>query len=299
MTKARGQNALVDYGRFAGAIGIVLFHAKLPGGLLGLAALPLFTVFLSYFGTVTEKQAGFGEMLRERHARLMVPWYFWCIVYGAAKLADVLAGGKALGSEFHWFMLGTGPSIHLWFLPFAFVLSIALFLFVWPHRSSPKAFAVFSALAPVVSLACLSIDGDALLPPPWAQWLYVIPPAMFGIVLALAGNSTSRLAIVAAQAIATVVIALLAGWTYGLLQFAISAALASLLLLNFSPSTALSSALGRASLGIYLVHPLVISVVSRFSGGGDMGFGRFAVVLLLSLAIVLIGQRLPVLRRFF
>lgn len=298
MVKLNEQNALVDYGRFAGAIGIVLFHTNLPGSEFGLAALPLFTVFLSFFATASSRATDFGEMLRDRHARLLAPWYFWCLVYGAAKLADVFIGGQSLDSEFHWFMLGTGPSIHLWYLPFAFLLSIAIYLFVWRNRLLPETFTIVSILTPLVSLACLSMNGDALPPPPLAQWLYVIPAALFGIALGLAGNSTSKVLIVVSLACATVVIALLLQWTYGLLQFVISTALATLLLRTFSQSTALSSALGRASLGIYLVHPLVISIVSRFPGSGEMGFGLFAVVILLSLAMVLIAQRLPVLRRF-
>jgi len=298
MTQGSKQNALVDYGRFAASIGIVLFHSKLPGASIGLAALPLFTIFFCYFGIVSNRKATFEDSISERNARLMVPWYFWCAVYGAAKLAEVLVSGRPLQSEFSWFMLGTGTSIHLWFLPFAFLLSLVQYWFVWPYRLSPNTFTVLSVVFFGLSLACFSIGPETQLAPPWAQWLYVIPPAIFGILLALVRGSRSKLVIVAGLAASVAGTALLFQWTHGLLQFAVSAAVAAPLLLNYLPSTALSSALGRATMGVYLVHPLVFSLVSRVTGESMSSVALLLVVIVSSTGIALLAQLHSLSRRF-
>ena len=63
----------------------------------------------------------FGRYVCNRATRLLVPFAVWSGIFGLLKLAEVLLTGVSLGSEFKPSMLLTGPAIHLWFLPFAYV----------------------------------------------------------------------------------------------------------------------------------------------------------------------------------
>lgn len=69
---------------------------------------------------------------RSRAQRLLLPWLVWSAIYGAMKLAEVAVTGVPLRHEFAPWMWLVGTAIHLWFLPFAFVTSLA----VWPLAQS-------------------------------------------------------------------------------------------------------------------------------------------------------------------
>jgi hypothetical protein len=60
------RNGSIEYARFLGALGIVWFHMKMPGGTTALAALQLFILLQVYFGA--------ERALSPQARRLLVPW---------------------------------------------------------------------------------------------------------------------------------------------------------------------------------------------------------------------------------
>ena len=287
VTTSSGSSAYIDYVRYFGAIGIVLFHSGLPGGFIGLAALPLFALLLAFFIVHSTKIFSRKDYVFQRASRLLIPWVIWSGVYGLVKVLDALVSRNYVDNQFKWWMFLTGPSIHLWFLPFAFLCSVILYAIVWPYRHLLSCF-LFSVLAFVpISIFCFRIQSEYELVIPLAQWIYVLPSVVYGAILALSVGSTFRLSLTAAAAIIVCITVFQSGWNFGLLQFVISAIIATSAIIVFRPSTRLSSALGKASLGVYLIHPLMLSVSARLFGQMEYSFLNFAFAVVTSTCLSL------------
>lgn len=242
---SRTHNATLDYARLIAAFGIVLFHAKAPSGSIGYAALPFFTMLLLIH---PPRPQAFSTYAKSRAARLLYPWLIWSAVYGALKVADALSSDQPIMSEFAPWMIVTGPAIHLWFLPFAFVACVVAFKFT---PSLP----VIAGLSLVAFWAL-----DRGLPAPFAQWVFVMPAAMFGLA---AGRHQLSSVIVAG--VIVVWFCSVAGWNAGLMQFTIAGATLLLCMAVKMPETRLSHFCASTSMGVYLVHPIALSFGQRIA----------------------------------
>lgn len=267
-------NATLDHARLWAAFGIVLFHAGAPGASVGYAALPFFLIVLLMLGGPSAARLPFRAWARLRAQRLLGPWLLWSGVYGLLKLAEVLATGKAWGSEFAPFMLLTGPALHLWFLPFAFVASLALHPLA--QLPLPGGRGMVAGLCGLGALAALGLAQGAALPAPLAQWREVLPATCLGFGLALlaarpAGRDhtgtrpdlAAGLGAMTAAGAALGLAALTLGWTGGLLQLALALLALLVCLARPRPATWWSDRAARCALGVYLAHPLVMSVLER------------------------------------
>ncbi len=225
---------MIDYGRFAAALGIAWYYSQAPGRELSHMSWPLFLVLLS-------RPVPSG--LAQRARRLLLPFLIWSIVFAMLRTALALKNNDPPFGWWDWYMIPTGTWTHLWFLPFAF---LALLLSPWFQHPLASLGAAF--LAAVL----LSINGtpDTL---PLAYWSFGIIPVLVGVAYFSWGW---RLA----------VITLLGSWL--ILHFgrpspdnaAILAgtALALCCLAYHLPATALSDWCGRISIWVFLAHPLVI-----------------------------------------
>ena len=297
------RNASLDYARLIAAFGIVLFHSGAPGGAFGYVGLPFFLMLLLVLAWPAAQRTEFDVYVRGRAQRLLIPFVIWSLVYGALKLAEVLMTGKPPGQEFSASMLLTGPAIHLWFLPFAFVASVAVYPLAWLqgplHVRVPKAVArrnrvvlvsVLTGLG-LIALACRQGSG---LPAPFAQWAYAAPAVCLGLVFAVTQGRAVTLILVIGI---FTTIAMLAGWTDELVQLVLAALALLVCQMIRLPETALSRLSVAAAMGVYLCHPLVASVLERTSGLAPHSLGLAiatgAVALLLTLGIGSV-QRYPV-----
>jgi len=163
-------------------------------------------------------------------------------------------------------MLLTGPALHLWFLPFAFVVCLVFYpLARFLMRSN--------RVVSLVLIWMLTVGAQALLssnefPTPFSQWAFVLPSAIFALAFvagpsAIPSPTTIVLAVLAAGWF--VVDCMILDWTTGLFQFGLAAGLLGLCLLFPLRETRLSRLAAEASLGVYLVHPLMISLLTRFT----------------------------------
>jgi hypothetical protein len=230
-TQHTNRNGTVDCLRFAAAAGIVAFHLQLPGDVIGLAALNFFTILLVHFAVTKSKVSG-PDALTKQAKRLLGPWLFWCAIYGIAKASDWWLHG---GQEFSFWMVLTGPSIHLWWLPFAFV-AVAV------AQRSDFYLATFAVL--VWALGRLHSG------PPFDQWDFVLSSVIYG--RALCQDWKWRIPAMALCLIMT-----------GSTQFAIAAIAVHLAMAMPTPSTTISKLLDQSALAIYLSAPLIASVASR------------------------------------
>ena len=254
------RNGLLDCFRFAGAIGIVLFHLKMPGGTLGLSALSFFAFTMSYFAVVTKSKATFLENTEKLNRRLLWPWMFWSCAYLGAKLAKSFYLQVPYLSGFEEWMWWTGPAIHLWFLPFAFTICLLATQLLAPYRDRVQGFLLAAgAIVPICLSACY-VSQLAPLGIPWTQYASVMPAVTAGVAFGMTDGSTTKMAAIAAIVVlaCTLAIELIGGWLP--IQFAIGSLSAIAIIPLNGYSNRLTNWLGSVALGIYLAHPLTGSI---------------------------------------
>ncbi len=241
---AQTRNGSVDLLRFVGAIGIILFHCGAAGSWIGLAALPMFVTLLVFYGA--------GRPLIGSARRLLVPWLIWSGIYTVLKIMQSLVAGTSLSAEFVPWMFLTGPSIHLWFLPFAF-LFLAVCVCLPDHL-------------PVAGLwtICLSLSAGSIwlfhtidLPIPFAQWTTVIPAACAGLLMQRTPNKILPPMVLVGGCI----VALMAGVDGNSRQLAIAGLAVAVAMFISLPRSVYTDFLSEVSFGMYLVHPALIAAL--------------------------------------
>lgn len=270
--------------RLLAAFGIVLFHSGAPGGQFGYAALPFFLMVMLMLGLPGATRQPFARFAADRAKRLLQPWLIWSAIYGAFKLTDLLAHHESFGDEFSLSMVLTGPAIHLWFLPFAFLACLTLpgVARLYPQNDAQsrgvqpppaegwrKDRMVLQGLLLVVVLEGLAFLQGPLLPVPFAQWSFALPSVFAGIALGLSYSGLSflggprRIGLLSVGMLAVGAVAWAMGWTAGLFQLDLAYAAVVLCLMLPTAPTAFSRFCGPASMSVYLVSPLMSSILER------------------------------------
>lgn len=252
------RNGSIDGLRWLGAIGIVWFHMALPGGGIGYAALPFFVTMLIYFGP--------DRPLLDRANRLLMPWAIWSVIYGGLKLLECTLLNIPLSQEFQPWMLLTGPSIHLWFLPYCFGVLVIL------RGLSRTGLRVVAAIGVPVTLW---MANELALPTPFAQWAAVFPAAILGLAMHREGPQMAPTLCFGTAA--TMGLVWLLGWQDMTFQIGLAALAIGGALLVPLPAPKWVIWVSGLSLGVYLIHPLVIAVGHRL-GISDWVLLAFALV---------------------
>lgn len=266
------RNATLDIARLVAAFGIVFFHVGAPGSGVGYAALPFFIILLVAMAIPTAKKLDLTSYTQGRAVRLLLPWLLWSGLYAGLKLAELAVTGASFGSEFAPSMLLTGPALHLWFLPFAFVAC----LLAYPAARLAHHTSVAILLA-IVGVLALGLSQTRGLPVPLAQWVYAGPAVFLGLALAMAGGRLWQMGLILFGFCG---VALAAGWTSGLGQLALAGAAYILCLALPHSETPLSRRAGAAAMGVYLAHPLVLSVLVRTTSIPENSLGMALLVCL-------------------
>ena len=239
------------------------------------------------------KRMSFGDFLRGRTRRLVVPWLTWSAFYATLKLGEVVITETTLSAEFAPYMILTGPALHLWFLPFAFVVSLLAYPLVQLARFD--SLFLLPVLLTTIALFFLLIQQDRTFPIPLIQWLYGAPSICLGLALALAGlHFWISVLILCAFTGA----ALLTGAQAGLEQIIIATAAFILSTAWRLPQTPLSAWASKTALGVYLAHPLVLSILARTTSLDPEGSSTAILACLGALGIALFliwtsGHRKP------
>jgi len=294
------RNGGIEIARFVGGLGIVWFHSGAPGATIGYAGLPMFTLLLVAFAWRSGEKRTLGEYATDRFKRLVAPWLFWSVVYGALKIADGISNDFRIGNEFEWWMLLTGPALHLWFLPFAFVACIfAAAISVLVAKSSPALVLVIGLPALLAAVVGCSLWITLSRPPtPVAQWLFVLPSCLAGMCISQVkpGQYCWAAAVIFAAIVPSLVLA-----EFGIrslfIAHVVGVSLASLLWVLRITCTNWMLILGSLSLGIYLVHPIIGVALERLALLPPQSFTSAIAQCLVSAVFVWLLQR-SVLKRF-
>ena len=273
--------------RIISAIGIVWFHLELPGADFGYGGL-IFFVVLGAFFSIDTNQGFNANFLMRRASRIMWPWLAWSAFFAAI---NVFRGYPPFPKGNSWLAaVLIGPSVHLWYLPFAMLASIAsAFAGQLLTCRSRSVLGLSFTVIGLLLVGTLRAEHEAL-SYPWAQYIHALPAVFLGWALAGMKGEQFRVRIAALCLVALAILPGLFLSGYGL-PYLIGLLLAAPLV--FPELVAIGIPFNRLSqytFGIYLVHPFFIPVVRRLGLSGE--WVGLPLALALSLGLVALLRRL-------
>lgn len=301
MQRSTDHNASFDYARLIAVIGIIWFHAKAPGMYLGYSGLAFFLMLLvqnALLQTISfrprlHRAPAWTRYAVGRAQRLLLPWLIASLFYGGFKVLEVLAGSP-FAREFTAAMFITGTALHLWFLPFAFLVCIALWpLGRWVRRQPVQIWSWLSLICTGLALVCFAQVQVNDWPVPFAQWAYAAPAVLLGVAFALSRRNVT-------QTLTLLVVFVLAAWTLdlkiGVLEIAVAGAGVMACLIWPRPMTGMSQMCAKIALWAYLIHPAVMTLIVRGVGVPEGSVGLAVLTILTTFTIVAIWETVAVRR---
>ena len=293
----RSRRYAYDGLRVFAALGIVWFHVTDPGisHSIGYAGLPIFLALSFQLAVQPADHEPFSAYVRRRSQRLLLPFLFWSAFY--ALVIGYLRARQGLPfARPTWLGLLRGPSIHLWYLPYAFAGTLVIRLLQRLSAPAPGVWAAALGATGCALLAAHSALVAAFDPqPPFAQWWYGAPAIGIGFALGYLRNLAHRRASYSLL-LATGVLAACAyagsrsdnstALSYGVgLGLVLAASFARI------PNLPVVSRLASLTLGIYLLHPFVLIMLDGIAGPVASVTARFAVALFGAFAMSWMLQR--------
>jgi fucose 4-O-acetylase-like acetyltransferase len=297
---------LADQLRWAASLDVVSFHVSgSPAGigvhkhLLFGIGLPIFLLLTTTLAARSREPSPLRGLARRKLGRLLVPWVVWSALFGAFSV--VLARKHGLPG-FGWFaprMLVLGTFYHLWYLPAAFLATLAVNGGVALLRGVPDAVAVAAGGGTALALLELgAFDVGSHVPQHFHTWWTALPAIPLGVALGrlLPRGPGARprvvlLAAAGAFALGAAAIAQFQG-VHLAARYASSAALLSLAFAAGGTPWPWTRRIPTYTMGIYLVHPLVIFLFLHLRTGLDWR-ALSVLIWVCALALALFVQRTP------
>jgi peptidoglycan/LPS O-acetylase OafA/YrhL len=300
--------ANVDRLRILAAIGIVWFHTEgAPYRRIGHAGLPIF--LLIFFSLIVRNAAAAdtGHFLKRRWNRLMVPWLFWSVVYGLCKSAKAICAVdmSTLHRLFSIESLLTGTHMHLWYLPYTFVLGFAMYgISRWTSKVNNIVIILSVTILGVVLLVASSLSMVShYFAPPLREWNFGIAAVPLGFAIGrclMIPSADVRKLLLSLVSLVTVIACIVLNWA-GFATPAVPYGFAMVLVcLAYSwhaGSDAFVATVAPLTFGIYLIHPLVGLGLPHILGVNQ----HYAVLIALTVCLsglITLGLMKTPLRRF-
>jgi len=288
--------------RILAIFGIIWFHTEgAVGRSIGYAGLPIFIMIFCALAAQKSKPDDFVPFARKKARRLLIPWLFWSIVYIVCKALKQSLSGADISETFGEFSIFVGAKIHLWYLPFAFVCGLVINLL---HRQTMRISSAVTILAAaivgVLGLFCCSVTMSLTdLPVPVPQWLFGLPGIALGFAVGRAGSSLKRglqkkfcLGIVlAVEGMCLLLFCL--GYGHMVVPYGIAMVLVCAAFLSTQRSNVQLLKFSSLAYGIYLVHPLVDSVLQTAGIVSDNPLIMAMMIFVVSSITILVMQKTP------
>jgi surface polysaccharide O-acyltransferase-like enzyme len=246
--------------------------------LVGGLGLPTFLLLTNLFNCTLTHKRGPEQFMQDKRERLVVPWIFWSLFYGAFLAISAYRHQQPIAEAFSWNMILAGTSSHLWFVPFAFASAAAVALAQHLTRNLPDRATGNVAIA----LGAVVLIGLGLLPEreyiaPIPQWILSTPSTFLGFALGrlvLADGPQFRLKTALPIAIGAL---LISGYcalffpNFLMQRYATSTLLVLAVLLVHGKPEPVSTFLSPLLFGIYLAHHFIADrVLSHVPGVAGM-----------------------------
>jgi hypothetical protein len=297
---SNGYNATVDYARMAAAIVIVLFHAKAPLGQFGEAAVGVFVVFMVVFSLKNSQksQLNTSDFLTQRGIRLIRPYLIWTLIYSVMFMTQAAIKGRPFFESIIEWMPPNGSQRQLWFLPWAFVMCLALNFttsLTFKRKFGANAIVALTAIIIFVSACSLYIWTYVKLPLFIGLCILYIPSVLMGGLIYIFRRSSINLFLVASASIVGAYAMDAAGFK-GTMQLAVGVPFSILAICIKLPAFSWSKRLNQLSMDVYLVHIAALSLIVQFTSfEPNTSFGGLIVVLLS--IVISLPLQIPILAR--
>ncbi|MDI9403908.1 MAG: acyltransferase [Limnohabitans sp.] len=245
-------------------IGVVAGHCDL--NLIGVAVAGVggFLTISVYFAL----EGANGASMRSRALRTTKLWIAWSAIYALVLVLRDVGKGRWIGEGFEWWMLATGPAIHLWYLPALAVSLLSLSILVTATQGTPS-------LRRGLTLTAGVIASVALVSHVWQPWPLPKPfgqAVLAALIVCLAVAVHPMTLSLGYRAVGVGWLTIATGFAMQLLKFDSWIGLALVVFGTSAVCSATRSPHGRsltwfASLtgGIYLCHMLFVAGL-RFVG---------------------------------
>ena len=263
----------LDILRFGAVLGVVWFHGDAPGGWIAYSGLPTLLLITSYLSSLSS--LSLNSMVSKRAVRLFIPFAAWSAIYGLLLFRSSGPGA------FRPTMLLYGTTIHLWYLPFAFVASLVAAVISRAFRRHAPDIACPACLL-FGLFALRAATSAATYGEPFDQWVFAAASVLLGVAIAAATQNRRRAAWLATIAASVAACGLTSGAWYRFgLPYSVGVTLVCGGLAWPVKEGWISRRLAPLAMGIYLVHPLVYDGLRKLNGSG--GGGRATIVILISI----------------
>lgn len=263
-SKESGRRIDIEFIRVLACLGIVYFHAGVLSGInnaiaySGLVVFVLISVFYSGKHQKTDQVVSLAK-------KIMVPYFIWSVIYFSLYYVS----GKSISEIVGWKTIISGTSIHLWYLPFIFLV-----LVIVGRIKNFIPLKVLSGMSGVLFTVWLYFS------PAWRANVDVVPFAQYmhalgGVFLALSVASLARwISYGSLCAGILMCIYLFQFGDYGIsVVYCISAVVAFLLTIkptSITKTEKLVTLLSSLTFSIYLVHPFGLAIMSKLNLGGNI-----------------------------
>ena len=253
----------------------------------------IFAGFLVYYTTQAIHRSTKTQLAR-RTSRLLRPFLVWFVVYAARRAADSYVDGSNQWQTMVDWLPPNGTMHQLWFLPWSFITSMALF-YILRHWQGIGFYGLGLA-AIAVSVAVFLIIGQDLLANDILVWIVYFPAFLAGAVLALAEDGARRQMMVLATSVALGAVFFR---TAGIqVQQLIIAVPLMVLALRIGPNIGSGRRLlSEISVHIFLLHVAMIAILVRVTNW-SFGDEELAVMATLLSVVAGLGLRATVVNKY-
>ena len=293
----------IDRLRTLAALGIIWFHSEgLPYRSVGYAGLPLFLlIFFMLIGMKGYEPTSFFCIKKFR--RLIVPWLFWSVVYLCYQGAKYYAKHE---NPIAPYMYITGPSIHLWYLPYAWTLAVLVNIPQKYIKTQNEKYAIWAAAIMTLVLAgCISLAGKYYeAKPPLAQWLYGLTACsagwLIGRVYEKHKDNHQTIVLIFCIVLAGLCLVMkLCGFGYLGVSYIVGFVVFGLAIYLPFQKRGFLARLAPYTFGIYLVHPLWGGMISFILPVlDDLPLLKFVLIVLMTVISSIIIKSIKPLSRF-